>query len=174
MRTIFVLDEKNYTDDMPCEERHVVRALIERDGKLAMQKSAAGIYKIPGGTMDPEEDRADALSREVLEETGLVIVRSTSTEIGATVEKRRDLFDPGKIFLRRTYFYSCRVTGEQFQLHLTDSERDLGFTAVWADPLDAIAANEKADVDRHCYERDTRFLEWYVRNREPVAMQGSI
>ena len=32
MQTLFVLDEKNYTEDMPVFERFVVRALIEKDG----------------------------------------------------------------------------------------------------------------------------------------------
>lgn len=162
MRTIFVLDEKNYTEDMPCETRYTVRAVIERDGRLAMQKSASGEYKIPGGGIEENEDHMAALHREVLEETGLVIVLPTVRPIGLTIERRRDLCDPEKRFLRTTYFYSCSVTEEQYPLHLTDSERKLGFTAVFVDPAEAIAANTSAGVSPRCNERDTRFLQWYV------------
>lgn len=36
METIFVLDPKDYTEDMPVVERYAVRALIGRDGLWAM------------------------------------------------------------------------------------------------------------------------------------------
>lgn len=162
MRTIFVLDEKNYTDDMPCVERHTVRAVIARNGKLAMQKSAAGDYKIPGGGMDPGEDRMLALRREVLEETGLLVLENTVQEIGMTIEIRRDMCDSAKKFLRYTYFYSCDVGETQRPLSLTESEKALGFSAVWADPAVAVAANKRSRSDPRCNERDTRFLEWYL------------
>ena len=86
MRTIFVLDEKNYTDDMPVFERVGVRAIIRRDGLLAMQQSAAGEYKIPGGGMDKGETIAEALAREVREETGLVVKPETMQELGEIID----------------------------------------------------------------------------------------
>lgn len=47
MQTIMILDEKNYTEDMPVFERFVVRALIEKDGLFAMQQGKHGEFKIP-------------------------------------------------------------------------------------------------------------------------------
>ena len=46
MRTLMCLDEKNYTDDMPLFLKYAVRAVIIRDGRIAMQKAKAGYYKI--------------------------------------------------------------------------------------------------------------------------------
>ena len=74
MQTIMILDEKNYTENMPVFERFVVRALIEKDGLFAMQQGKNGEYKIPGGGMDAGESIVQALAREVQEETGLVII----------------------------------------------------------------------------------------------------
>ena len=44
MQQILVLDEKNYTDDMPVFEKTGVRAIIERNGLFAMQKGNKGEY----------------------------------------------------------------------------------------------------------------------------------
>ena len=74
MRTILVLDEKNYSEDMPLLERFGVRAMIKKNGLFAMQQSKDGEYKIPGGGMDAGESIVQALAREVQEETGLVII----------------------------------------------------------------------------------------------------
>ena len=169
MKTIFVLDEKNYTEDMPAEVRYTVRALIERAGRLAMQKSASGDYKIPGGGMDPGEDRMEALAREVLEETGLTILRDSVQEIGETIELRRDACDETKRFVRYTYFYRAEAGTSVRSLHLTESEKELGFTAVWADPNECIAANRRSLSAKYCTERDTKFLEWYVAERQALS-----
>lgn len=165
MKTIFVLDEKNYTEDMPVEVRYTVRALIEREGRLAMQKSASGDYKIPGGGIDPGEDRMTALAREVLEETGLTLLPASVQEIGETIERRRDACDENRRFVRYTYFYRAQAGAQVIPLRLTKSEEELGYTAVWEDPEVCIAANRSSRSARHCYERDTRFLEWYAAQR---------
>ena len=48
MERLLTLDIKDYTDDMPVFEKHTVRAIIMRDGKMSMQLSSRGEYKIPG------------------------------------------------------------------------------------------------------------------------------
>ena len=49
MRTLYTFDKHNYSDDMEVFERFAVRAVIIRDGKLAMQQAGEGYYKILGG-----------------------------------------------------------------------------------------------------------------------------
>lgn len=52
-----------------------VLALIEHDGSLLMEKrSDCGRWGLVGGGIEVEESLEDALRREVLEETGLVVV----------------------------------------------------------------------------------------------------
>jgi ADP-ribose pyrophosphatase YjhB (NUDIX family) len=60
-------------------DRLVVRAVIERNGKLLYVKrsqstnSRPGMYEFPGGRIEANETLGQALCREVLEETGLVV-----------------------------------------------------------------------------------------------------
>ena len=72
-KILLVLDKKDYEDGMPVFERKCVRAIIEKNGKIAVQRGRAGDCKILGGGMDGEEDFETALSREVLEEGGLIL-----------------------------------------------------------------------------------------------------
>ena len=63
-----------------------------RDGKIAMQCSKEGEYKIPGGGMEKGETYVQALAREVKEETGLFILQEKAVELGEILEVRQDIF----------------------------------------------------------------------------------
>ena len=67
-------DEQNYKDTTSVFEKYTIRGIIVRDGKIAMQCSKEGEYKIPGGGMEAGETYVEALAREVKEETGLFII----------------------------------------------------------------------------------------------------
>jgi len=45
----------------------------ERDRILLVRQSADGVWSAPGGSIDPQETPADAVVREVWEETGLYV-----------------------------------------------------------------------------------------------------
>ena len=50
--------------------RDVVKALIEKDNKILLVKEGNGEYSLPGGSYEKGENDIEALSREVVEETG--------------------------------------------------------------------------------------------------------
>ena len=66
MRTLYTFDKHNYSDDMEVFERFAVRAVIIRDGKLAMQQAGEGYYKILGGGIDAGETNEVALAQGFL------------------------------------------------------------------------------------------------------------
>ena len=72
MRTLFTIDLKNYNKNGTKFERPSARAIIIKDGKLAMIHSLKyDYYKFPGGGIKNGEEKENALVREVLEEAGL-------------------------------------------------------------------------------------------------------
>lgn len=160
MKTILVLDEKNYTEDMPVFERFVVRALIEKDGLFAMQQDANGAYKIPGGGMDEGETTIEALMREVQEETGLVIIPETIQELGEITEIRRDIFEGRLKYIAHSMHYACEVEEELVETAMTESEKERGFHLAWADIDTVIETNERLMTERWQF-RDVEFLKWY-------------
>lgn len=163
MQTLFVLDEKNYTEDMPVFERFVVRALIEKDGLFAMQQGKRGEYKIPGGGMDEGETIVEALIREVQEETGLVIKPETIQELGEILEIRRDIFDDNLKYIAHSMHYVCEVKDEIVETAMTESEKERGFHLAWADIDTIIETNERLMAEKWQL-RDAEFLKWYKAN----------
>ena len=137
MRTLYTFDKHNYSDDMEVFERFAVRAVIIRDGKLAMQQAGEGYYKILGGGIDAGE---------------------SIRECGKVIEKRRDIFEADKIYYCHTYVYFCDVRDEQVAAQMTDSEIRLEYHLSWATPDEIIKAN-RAFLDKEWIARDTKIVE---------------
>ncbi len=164
MRILATFDAKDYQDTIDIYEKYSVRGIIMRDGKLAMQCSRDGEYKIPGGGMEPGEDYLQALVREVHEETGLHVIASEVCEIGEVVEVRRDIFDATKKYICHSLFYDCKVGEEQDELQLTKSELAKGYELRWAAPEEIYNRNILIEKDPWIV-RDTAFIKMLMDQR---------
>ena len=137
MRVIKVWDKKDYDPGWRRFIRSTARAVIIRDGKVALVRSASeGFYLFPGGGIRRGESRINALIRETVEETGLTIIRSTIRELGMFREIRRSIYH-NEIFDQRSYYYTAKVKCEIEQQHLEPYEQQLGFELCFVDPKEA-------------------------------------
>ncbi len=84
MRTLFDLDAKDYKPDWKKKVRPSVRAILIRDGRIAMVHSLKyDYYKFPGGGIEEGETQLDALRRETAEDAGMTVIRDTVTRFRA-------------------------------------------------------------------------------------------
>lgn len=158
MKILATFDKKNYQDTVDVLEKYTIRAIIMRNGKLAMQCSRDGEYKIPGGGMEAGESRMETLVREVGEETGLSVLPETVTELGEIVELHRDIFEPTKKYICHSLFYYCEAeAGVQTELKLTASEIAKGYKLKWAAPEEICTRNSQNTTDSWII-RDTAFV----------------
>ena len=162
MKNLAIFDAKNYADTVEVCEKYSVRGIVMRDGKLAMQCSKDGEYKIPGGGMEPSEDYIIALTREIKEETGLQVIVDQIVELGEITEIRRDIFDATKKYICHSLFYYCKTAdGIQEPLQLTASEIAKGYILKWATPEEIYETNSRLAKDPWIL-RDTAFIKMLV------------
>ena len=164
MERLLTLDLKDYTDDMPVFEKHTVRAIIMRDGRLSMQLSGRGEYKIPGGGVEGDESHVVALQREVREETGLIILPESVREIGEILELREDVFSKGTKYICHSYFYFCDVEDRTVETQMTDSEIAKGFHPIWEYPEVICRVNDAIQTEPW-QKRDTEFVRMLLDGR---------
>lgn len=164
MKILATFDAMDYQDTIEVCERYSVRGIVMREGRLAMQCSKDGEFKIPGGGMEPGEDYLQALVREVHEETGLHVITSAIREIGEIVEIRKDIFDSKKKYICHSLFYDCKVGEKQDELQLTPSELAKGYTLCWATPEEIYHRNTLIEKDPWIV-RDTAFIKMLMDQR---------
>lgn len=158
LHVLFVEDKKNYTDDMPLIECYAAKGIICQNGKYAMQLSGDGEYKIPGGGMEEGESYVEALCREVAEETGLVVDRSSVRLCGEILEIRRDIFEEDKKFIKHSMVYFCEAEEGRVEMNMTESEIRRGFHPVW-ESLETIISENRKNIKEEWRLRDTKLLE---------------
>lgn len=157
MRKLLTIDYKDYTEEMPVYEKHTVRAIIRHDGKLAMQQSRDGEYKILGGVVEDGESHLAAILREVEEEAGMFVKPDSLKEIGVIEEKRLDVFHKDRIYHCLTYFYYCDVEERMVPLKLTACEVAKGYKLAWETPEHIVETNRRL-IKEKWKLRDTEFV----------------
>lgn len=163
MELLHMIDTKDYDPTWPVVPRDAVRAVIIRDGKIALLKTAQGFLALPGGGIEDGESWEDAVVREVREETGLLANSSTIAPLGVVKERTASL-TPEHIFEQNNFLYYLEVANEAVAQSLTDEETADGYELVWIEPSEAIEINREICCGEHFILTYIWILEYLQEN----------
>ena len=123
MRTLFEIDTRDYDVSLAPKIRPSVRAIIIKDGRVAMVHSGLyNYYKFPGGGIEANETHEDALIREVREEAGLIDITVKRVAYVAVLPHKPVLI----------IVYLCQTDSED--VTLSDEHQ----AYIWADKSDCL------------------------------------
>lgn len=129
------------------------RAIIYRpsDNKIVLC-NYAGIYLLPGGKIDKNENPLDAVKREVEEETGLVFNEKSYnfSFLYATAQRgyiERDLSVTTKALTEFVFFVNYDDLIAKKENALTEKEKSEKFSHFWITANDAISMIEASETD---------------------------
>ena len=141
MRTLFVIDKKDYNENGTAFVRPSVRGIIKKGRKYALIHSLKyDYYKFPGGGAEKGEDHTATLCREVLEESGLVVIPSSVREYGLVHRVQKGI--DSDMFIQDNYYYFCDAEKEILPQRLEQNEAEEQFVLEFVTLKDAIEANE--------------------------------
>lgn len=151
-----------YRDDgapRPNQPRQVgVAALIEHEGRLLFERRAdAPVWGLPAGRLDFDETLAEALRREVREETGLEI-RHYSFFGTFSDPTRIARYPDGNTFQLVTLVYRAPVT-DLVGLARSDESLELRFFPREELPMPELAAVHRPIVARYLSGGEPPFLD---------------
>ena len=163
MRKLFEIDFKDYDPNGTKCFRPSMRAIIVRDGRLAMIHSLKfDYYKFPGGGAEEGESPIETLVREVREEAGLNVIPETVKEFGYVYRIQKGRIED--MFIQNNYYYLCDVEEKSTSTDLDDYEAEEGFTLEFVTADEAIQVNSThfhGELNDHwaaMLQRETRVL----------------
>ncbi len=140
MRLLFTMDRGDYAEGGKAFSRPSARAIVIRDGWVAMVYSQKFChYKFPGGGIEPGESREAALIREAREEAGLVLDPQSVRPYGFVHRIERGSEEP--LFIQDNFYYLASASAIVPQ-ELDGYEAEEGYTLRWVDPREAIELNK--------------------------------
>ena len=169
MRRLFDLDKKDYDPQDPVFVRPSARALIIRDGRIAMVHSLMyHYYKFPGGGIEAGETPEEAMMRETAEEAGLQVIPASIVPYGLVhrVQRRAQ----GDTFVQDNYYFLCAVQDEPAKTNMDRYESEEQFTLEWIVPAQVIEENRTKDhgpwdpmmLERECLVLEHLMEEGYI------------
>ena len=164
MKRLFTIDLKDYNPEWPHSTRPSVRAIIERDGKLALVHNGKfDYYMFPGGGIEERESHEETLIREVKEESGLVVIPESISAFGSALRLSKSSHFENTIFEQENFYYVCKVRDEldtpDFDVHEIEEQ----YSLVFLTPEEAVRRNRCNDHGEEnggvWIERETRVME---------------
>lgn len=163
MRLLFNMDANDYDKNGRAFVRHSARCITIQNGRVAMVHSLKyDYYKFPGGGIEENETKVQALIRETEEEAGLVIVLESIQEFGYVHRVEKSDYMDADYFVQDNFYYLCEVQKVKTSQKLDDYEADEHFTLEWVEPDKAIVVNRTVDhgpKEQNMLEREARVLE---------------
>ena len=142
MKQLFAIDLHDYDGCTRVFRRPSARAIIVREGRIALVYSTKEkYYKFPGGGIRGDEHKKSALIREVREEVGLTVIPGSIAGFGSVLRRQRSDHSPDTVFEQENFYYVCRVEDTIAEQNLDDYEREAGFVLRYADLDEAIRVN---------------------------------
>lgn len=170
MKRLFIMDAKDYSDNYRIARREASRGIIIKDNKILLVYSGKNHdYKFPGGGIHFGETAVEALKREVLEETGYMILDSSIKPYGYVMEKHKSVMYNYEIFVQVSNYYLCNIVEERNKQNLDDYEKEYEFQPKFVDINEAIQANEYVinnfDISKFNWiNRETLVLKYIKEN----------
>ena len=163
MKRLFEIDLKDYDENDNVFSRPSARGIsFNSENKIALVYSVKEkYYKFPGGGIHGDEDKKDALIREMREEVGLVVIPETIQEFGSVLRRQKSNYTPNAIFLQENFYYTCDVENQTVEQCLDDYEEEAGFVLRFVDLDEAISVNS-------AYRSDDLFDEIMIKREKRV------
>lgn len=149
--------------------RLAVRALVsdEHARYLLLREASGSGLKFPGGGVEPGEDDAAALARELREETGFALAHDHGVEL--VVHERRPGLEPDVVLEMESRYHRATV-GSAGATALQPDEVELGLAVVWLDLDEALRRQREhvatAPQPQPWAHRELAVLDW-LRTRTP-------
>ena len=165
MKQLFEMDLKDYKSIDKIYKRPSARGIIlDENGKIALVYSKKEKYfKFPGGGIIEDEDKKEALIREVREETGLLVIPESIEEFGSVMRRQKSIKSPDTVFEQENFYYFCKVENRITEQNHDDYEKEAGFVLKYVDFDEAIRVNSDYKTKDYFNEimikRDTKVLE---------------
>ena len=137
-----------------------------------IHSSKVGDFKFPGGGVNKGETHAQALCREVHEESGMSVI-SIAPELGAIIEYDIPVESDYDVFKMDSHYYPCEVEDTFGTQTLDDYEQALGFKPVWIAIDRAIELNKAllhSDDRPKWLKREIFVLEYIQRSLISTAL----
>ena len=164
MKQLFVMDLHDYEEDDSVFSRPSARGIIFDDcGRIALVYSQKEkYYKFPGGGIHKDEDKKEALIREVREETGLIVIPESIDEFGSVLRRQKSDTTPNTVFEQENFYYLCEVENGITEQNLDDYEAEAGFVLRFVYLDEAIDTNSKYETQNYFNEimikRETKLV----------------
>lgn len=144
MERLFEIDLKDYKETDEVFRRPSARAIILQENKIALVYSKKEkYYKFPGGGIHDDENKIEALIREVREEVGMIVIPESIREFGSVLRRQKSDESENNVFEQENYYYFCTVENQLASQELDDYEKEAEFVLRVVDIGTAIRANRE-------------------------------